>query len=367
MKCFYCDFTAFAGQKNQFDRYIDAVDAEAGLRGAGMSPETLYFGGGTPSELPVDALRELLARITNRFGPLALMRESTFEGNPESLSSEKLDVLANAGISRLSLGLQTCDDTLLKSIGRRHTFDEFYAVYREASDRGFAMSVDLMFALPGQTRDQARESVKRVLALDPGHISVYGLQVVEKTLFGKREIEVDEDQARLMMEDTLDALESAGYKHYEVSNFARPGREGVHNLNYWVNGSYLGLGCGAAGYLNGERYQNEEKLKVYCEKVEASQVPTASAERISGKEALGETMMLKLRLIDGMSLTTDLQEAFRSEIEGLVERGLVTLETEGCSSCVARLKLTRDGIFLANEVYREFVPPFSAAPTGATA
>ena len=362
VKCFYCDFTAFAGQKSQFDRYIDAVDAEAGLRGDGLSPETLYFGGGTPSELPVEALNYLLTRLDKRFGPLHKMREVTFEANPESLSVEKMDVLSRAGVSRLSLGLQTAEDALLKAIGRRHSFEEFLTVYREAQRRGFAMSVDLMFGLPGQTRAQARASVQRVLELDPGHISVYGLQVMEKTVFGKREVEVNEDLARLMMEDTLDALAGNGYKHYEVSNFARPGREGIHNLNYWVNGSYLGLGCGAAGYLAGERYQNEEKLKVYCERVEAGRVPTASSERLTGKEALGETMMLKLRLMDGMPLTTDLQDAFRGEIEGLVDRGLLTLETEGCSRSVAKLSLTAEGVFLANEVYREFVPPFSAAP-----
>ena len=342
-------------------RYVEAVAREADLRGEGLVPGTAYFGGGTPSELPVEALDMMLARLIERYGPFDRMRESSFEANPDSLDAEKLAVLSCAGISRLSLGLQTSDDGLLKSVGRRHTFAEFLSVYEEAARRGFDLSVDLMFGLPGQTREQARKSVARVLELDPGHASVYGLQVEDRTLFGKREVEVDEDLARLMMEDAMEAFASAGYRHYEVSNFARPGRESIHNLNYWVNGPYLGLGCGAAGYLDGERYQNEEKLEAYCARVERGEAPTASSESLAGKEALGETMLLRLRLIDGMTLTPDLQDAFRGEIRSLIERGLVSLETDGCSRCAAKLKLTREGVFLANEVFREFVPPFISA------
>lgn len=367
VKCFYCDFTAFSGKKGQMERYVDAVSREGDLRGEGLHPATLYFGGGTPSELSVEAMDRLFASLAGRFGPFDRMRESTFEANPDSLDAGKLDALSSAGISRLSLGLQTADDALLKSVGRRHTWTDFLGVYRAAAARGFDMTVDLMFGLPGQSREQARASVARVLELDPGHASVYGLQVEDRTLFGKREVEVDEDLARVMMEDAMEAFEAAGYRHYEVSNFARPGRESVHNLNYWVNGPYLGLGCGAAGYLDGERYQNEEKLEAYCSRVERGEAPTASAERLEGKEALGETMLLRLRLIDGMTLTPDLQDAFRGEIQSLIERGLVSLETDGCSRCAAKLKLTREGVFLANEVFREFVPPFTSAPKEAFA
>lgn len=374
IKCFYCDFVAFSGQAGSVERYLAALEREAGLY-PGLTPETLYIGGGTPSELTAAQTARLLEGLAARFGPLERLRESTFEANPESLDEEKLDVLRAAGVGRLSLGLQAPQDRLLKSLGRRHGWAEFVRVWRAARSRGFSLNADLMLGLPGQSLEDAREGLERVLGLEPDHLSVYCLQVEDRTLFAKRATEVDEDLSREMLEAVKGRLEGAGFVHYEVSNFARPGRESAHNINYWLNGPYLGLGCGAAGYLGGERWQNEERLARYLERVERGERPRASSERLAGRERLGETMMLRFRLLEGFHLTPDMQTEFRPELERLLERGLIELEggapgskalskgpghrapagSAGCSRCLPKARLTREGLFLANEVFREFV------------
>lgn len=314
------------------------------------------MGGGTPSELSASELERLLCWAQARFAPAVGWGEATVEGNPESMDSSKLSALRRAGAGRLSLGLQATQDRLLKAVGRRHTWEDFLRVYREAAGMGFDLSVDLMFGLPGQSRADARESLARALDLEPGHLSLYSLQVEDRTLFGKREVEVDEDLAREVMEESIDILEASGYRHYEISNFALPGKESLHNLNYWNDGEYLGLGCGAAGHLGGERWQNEDRLSRYLEKAEGGKSPRASAESLSGREKLGETLMLGLRRrLDGVSAAGPEAGAFEHEIEGLLGRGLLERAEE-------RLRLSREGVFLANEVFRQFVPPFPAAP-----
>lgn len=357
VKCYYCDFTAFSGQGSASDRYVDAVLAEAALY-PGVAPDTLYVGGGTPTELSAAQLSRLLGGLAARFGRIEGLRESTVEASPETGDPARLDALAAAGVGRLSFGLQTASDRLLKSIGRQHGFEDFKRVWADARARGFSLNVDLMQGLPGQTADDARRDLEAVLALEPDHVSLYTLQVEDRTLFGKREVEVDSDLARITMEAAISRLERAGFSHYEVSNFARPGREALHNLGYWVDRPGLGLGCGASGFLGGERYQNEEKLKAYLDRVARGERPVASAERLEGKEKLGESLMLRLRLLEGASLTPQMQQAFRPQIERLMARGLVSLEDGGCSRCLPRLRLTTDGLFIANEVFREFVPPW---------
>lgn len=357
VKCFYCDFTAFSGQNSSADRYVAAVLAEADLY-AGTEVDTLYVGGGTPTELSASQLEALLAGLARRFGPLAGLRESTVEASPESASEERLDVLAAAGVGRLSFGLQTASDRLLASVGRHHTFADFTCVYRAARRRGFTMNVDLMQGLPGQSLSDVAADLEAVLALEPDHLSVYTLQVEDRTLFAKREVELDTDFARSAMDLTLSRLDAAGFRHYEISNFARPGREAVHNLGYWIDRPGLGLGCGASGHLGGVRYENEDRLKPYLEAVEAGRRPVFSAERLEGKAKAGEELMLRLRLTRGVVLTPAMRAGFRAEIEGLTARGLLEFDGGGCSDALPRLRLTRDGLFLANEVFREFVPPF---------
>lgn len=349
IKCFYCDFVAVSGQGGWTSRYLDCLGRELRLFPE-RKPTTVYVGGGTPSELSAEEISLLFGRVGDAYA--YEKEEITFEANPESLTPAKIEALKRAGVTRLSLGLQTLDDRLLQGIGRRHTADDFVRVFRSARAAGFAINADLMYNLPGQTLESCLDSLNGLIALDPQHISLYGLQVEDRTLFGKRGLEPDEDLGREMFERCLDILSRAGYIHYEISNFARPGHESIHNMIYWNNGEYVGLGCGAASYLDGCRSTNVERLKDYCEAVEAGRRPVASAERLDGKAALGEELMLRLRLVAGFKPAPRLERAFTAQLAALERRGLV--ERVG-----GRLRLTREGIFLANEAFREFVAPFA--------
>ncbi len=350
MKCFYCDFAAYSGQTKLADRYLAALEAEAALHPA-IAPETLYVGGGTPSELTAAQIGDLFKRLRRAY-PGPKFKESTFEGNPESLDSEKLDVLAREGVTRLSIGLQTADDALLPAIGRHHTAAEFKEKFLAARRAGIpAISVDLMCGLPGQSLDSLRSTLDFVLALDPEHISLYGLQVEDRTLFAKRGVEEDSDLGREMFELSLSRLAAAGLEHYEISNFAKPGRRSRHNLNYWERGDFVGLGCSAASYYGGTRSSNEERLKPYMDGVEAGRRSLSESETPVGRDATGEEALLGLRLVEGFEPSANLRLAFGPEWNALKARGLAR-EKNGL------WMLTREGIFLGNEAFRLFVPPF---------
>lgn len=214
-----------------------------------------------------------------------------------------------------------------------------------------ALSVDLMFGLPGQTLDSLRATLDFTLALDPEHVSLYGLQVEDRTLFARRGVAEDSDLGREMYEVSIAALAAAGLEHYEISNWAKPGRRSAHNLNYWRRGDYLGLGVGAASFLGGVRSSNEEKLVPYMDAVAAGRRPTAEAEAPAGLEALGEEAFLGLRLIEGFTPSEGLRAAFAGPWAVLKARGLAR-ETAGVWS------LTPEGVFLANDCFKEFVPPY---------
>jgi len=352
VKCFYCDFAAYSGQNKLADRYLAALEAEAALHPAPAAPfETLYVGGGTPSELTAPQISDLYARLRRAY-PAARFAESTFEGNPESLDEEKLAVLAKEGVTRLSIGLQTADDALLPAIGRRHTalqFAEMFLAARAAGIRG--LSVDLMFGLPGQTLDSLRATLDFVLALAPEHISLYGLQVEDRTLFAKRGVEEDSDLGREMFELSMKCIAQAGLEQYEISNYAMPGHRSAHNINYWKRGEYVGLGCSAASYCGGRRRTNEERIPKYLEAVENGRLPIAEDLEPKGLDAIGEEAFLGLRLTEGFVPSEALRREFAGTWAVLRARGLV--EESG-----GRWKLTGNGIFLANDAFSEFVPPF---------
>ncbi len=350
VKCFYCDFAAYSGQSALADRYLAALEAEAALHPA-IAPETLYVGGGTPSELSAAQIDAFFAAMKRAY-PGPKFRESTFEGNPESLSADKLDVLVARGVTRLSIGLQTADDALLPAIGRHHTAAEFKESFLAARRAGIpALSVDLMYGLPGQSLDSLKATLDFVLALDPEHISLYGLQVEDRTLFAKRGVEEDSVLGREMFELALSRLAQAGLEHYEISNFAKPGRRSIHNLNYWERGEYVGLGASAASFIGGRRASNEHRLKPYLEAVENGRLDFSEVETPTGREAAGEEALLGLRLVEGFEPSANLRQMFAPEWSVLKRRGLVS-ERNGL------WMLTREGIFLGNEAFRLFVPPF---------
>lgn len=348
VKCFYCDFAAVSGQNRLAGRYLAALEKEAALMPR-REPSTLYVGGGTPSELTAREIETLFEAVARAY-PSSRFVEGTFEGNPESLDEAKLDALKDAPVTRVSIGLQTADDALLASIGRRHGRADFERAFRAARARGFAISVDLMYGLPGQTLESCVDTIDYVLSLQPDHVSLYGLQVEDRTLFAKRGVQTDDALGRAMFEACLERLARAGLHHYEVSNFARPGHESKHNRVYWDDGEYVGLGCGAASHLNGIRSTNVDRILNYLENVEAGRRPVADSESLTGRAKLGERAFLGLRLIDGFEPGPESEAAFAEQWTKLERRGLV--ERAG-----ARRRLTRDGIFLANDAFREFVSP----------
>ncbi len=351
IKCFYCDFTAFSGQNKTVSRYLKALDQEASFF-SDFNPDTLYIGGGTPSELSEEELRFLFKIIRSRF-PKADFKEATFEANPESLNIEKIKILKDSGVGRISLGLQTLDNRLLKSIGRRHSSSDFLSVFSSLRETGsFSISVDLMFGLPEQTLEDHLRSLRQVLDLSPEHLSLYGLQVEDWTLFSKRKIKVDESLAREMFEGSIEILKAAGFVHYEISNFALPGFESLHNRIYWRNGEYLGLGCGAASYLNGMRMINEDRLVSYCAQIESGKRAISSSEKLEGIERLGEMAFLGLRMLEGYAPPPESRKVFVSQWNSLASRGLIEKRGEA-------FRLTREGVFLANQVFMEFVSPFN--------
>ncbi len=350
VKCFYCDFAAYSGQNKFADRYLAGLEAEAALHPR-AAPKTLYIGGGTPSELTTAQISDLYARLRRAY-PAARLVESTFEGNPESLDAEKLSTLAREGVTRLSIGLQTADDSLLPAIGRRHTAADFAAVFKNARRAGIpALSVDLMFGLPGQTLKSLRETLDFVLALSPEHLSLYGLQVEDRTVFSKRGVSEDPDLGREMFELAMATLATAGLAQYEISNYAKPGHRSVHNINYWMRGDYIGLGCSAASYYDGRRQANEPRIPAYLAAVENGRRPLAENEVPAGREALGEEAFLGLRLIEGFVPSVALRSGFALSWAALKARGLVCEDGP-------RWRLTSEGVFLANEAFQEFVPPF---------
>lgn len=350
-KCRYCDFASYAGMENKIDTYLDALDKEAASY-SGASFDTLYIGGGTPSLLSVAQLEKLCARVQRHFGALEQFAESTLEANPESLTAEKARLLRARGLKRLSIGLQSFEDRVLKRIGRVHSVEMFLHAYEMARAAGFGnINVDLIAGLPDQTEADFLRGVQRLIALRPEHISVYALQVEEGTPFYREGVIADEDLVRREWEQAHFLLAENGYTHYEISNFARPGFESKHNLNYWKNGSYLGLGAAAASYQNGTRRSNVSSLDAYLQRVQAGQTPTDFEEHLSGKEREGEQIMLGLRMLGGVPLSAQQQALFQTEIAELAARGLVEQNGD-------LLKLTFEGMFVANQAFMAFVGPF---------
>ncbi len=299
-KCGYCDFVSFPGKEDMHAAYLSALEREMQLY-SGTTPDTLYIGGGTPTELDTQNLKKLLVLVNNHFIRVCDFPEATIEVNPESISREKIMLLRQFGMNRISMGLQSFDDGLLKAMGRRHDAARFMQAYKDLRAVGFSnINIDLMTGVPGQTKESFFSTLKQTVALEPEHLSVYGLEIGEASLFAREGVVPDEDLSRDLLDMACAELEKAGYEHYEISNFAKPGRESRHNTNYWDNGEYIGLGCSATSYLEGVRRTNAPLLELYCSVDSNEDLPLASCEKLSGKQKTGETVMLGLRKLGGM-------------------------------------------------------------------
>ncbi len=362
-KCNYCDFNSYPGKEALMEPYFHALETEIGRRGAELRDaefSTVFIGGGTPS-LAGSWLIHSLMNACRRHFRLSGRAEISMESNPGTLSFEKLTAYKACGINRLSIGLQAWQDRLLKELGRIHGREEFEENMKLARKAGFKnINVDLIFGLPGQTMNDWRETVSGVVALEPSHISCYSLKIEEGTVFGSRlasgELEEPDDGLdRKMYRYAVDRLESYGYKHYEISNFAGPGMECRHNLIYWQAEEYLGIGAGAHSYLNGCRFNNVYGIEDYTDGIENGRELRENEQYIDKDEAMSEYMILGLRLIDGVSAEAfrqrfgeDMGSVFGSRLARLEHKQL--LERDG-----DRWRLTEAGLDFGNTVFMEFL------------
>ena len=365
--CTYCDFytRAYAGE-GPLAQFVDALVAEIGLSAGalgilGRRVDTLYFGGGTPSLLEATQISRLLAALRSGFtvDPDA---EISLEANPESVEAEKLRAWRGAGVNRLSLGVQSFEPGILASLGRAHTAERAARAFQDARAAGFDnLSLDLMLALPGQSPELVRQDLRQVLALGPDHVSAYLLEMDKETALRAR-IErgelpaVSQDEAAELYEIMRSGLSAGGYRQYEISNFARPGKRCRHNLKYWTDAPFAGFGPSAWSYLAGRRARVAPDLEGYQQAVRHGEAPPRETGEADPAARLQEALFAGLRLVEGVDLD-DLARAYgvpdplgarRAAVLDLVETGFVSLQG-------ARLRLAPRGYCVANEIFAVFV------------
>ncbi|WP_027407857.1 radical SAM family heme chaperone HemW [Anoxybacteroides tepidamans] len=362
--CHYCDFNKVFFKGQPVAEYLQAMEREM-KHTLEMAPtrklHTIFVGGGTPTVLEMHQLEFFLNSIHKHLPFAAGDVEFTFEANPNELSQEKLKLLKDAGVNRLSFGVQTFDDELLQRIGRTHRQRDVLQVIEMAKNIGFSnISIDLMYGLPGQTIEQLRDTLRMTFSLDVQHVSAYSLIIEPKTVFynlmrkGRLLLPSQEEEAE-MYEEIMEQMERHGYKQYEISNYARPGFESRHNLTYWNNEEYYGIGAGAHSYINGVRNVNAGPLKKYIGLVEKTSVPYVERHEVTHEERMEEEMFLGLRKTEGVSkqrfaekFLRSLNDVFKEPIEREKQKGLLE-ETE------SHIRLTHRGKLLGNEVFQAFI------------
>lgn len=372
-KCFYCDFPSFAGREKKIDRYLQALEQEFALLRQRLyqkdnvrdieskfAPRTIYIGGGTPTALNAHQLKKLL-EIVLKYVVVTKAEEFTVEMNPGTVDREKLLLLQQAGINRLSVGVQSFDDHCLQKIGRIHTAQDAVNTIELAHNLGFDnISLDLIYGLPQQDREILTQSVESALTLPVQHISIYGLQLEEGTVFhrmetlGKLQLPADE-LVEAMHDYIVEKLPEAGYQRYEISNYALPGYESKHNLSYWQDVDYLGLGSGAHSYWQGTRYENPRGIDDYISVLEAGRLPATLEERVDRQAHMEEYCFLGLRTAAGIDkklfqqkFGVDLFTVYGRTIEKLVAQELLQHTARG-------IALTTLGMKYGNQVFGEFL------------
>lgn len=356
--CYYCDFH-FSTNVDKQHELIDAIRHEAALQHdylAGETVDTIYFGGGTPSLLTQQQLASILDTLREQFKLSPV--EVTLEANPDDLSPQKLQDVRKLGINRLSIGIQSFDDQVLKFLNRAHDAKLAAQCVHDAHDAGFNnISIDLIYAIPGQSHEQWRSNIAKAIDLHPQHISSYSLTIEEKTVFGNwaakgKLIPVEDDDTARQMDLLSGILENAGYLHYEVSNFARPGFESRHNSSYWKDSKYLGLGPSAHSYNGPSRQFNISNNHQYLKSIEAGTLP-ATVEVLSNKDKANEYLLTSLRTSWGTDLTR-LQTEYDYDIARIHEKYLtLLLHNELATLSNDVLYLTRKGRLLADKIAAE--------------
>ena len=361
--CYYCDFNKVFLKGQPVDDYLNAMVAEMAntvQRFQHREMKTLFVGGGTPTVLDLKQTEKLLDAIRETFA-FDANAEFTVEANPGSVDFEKLTLLKEGGVNRLSFGVQAFQDELLKAIGRDHCEEDIEKSISLARQAGFDnISLDLMFGLPGQSPDMFLASLQKAIALGVDHLSAYSLQIEPRTIFynrmnrGKLHLPSEDEEVN-MYERLIETMESHGFLHYEISNFAKPGKKSSHNLTYWNNDEYYGIGAGAHSYVNGVRRENVKPIKKYIMLMEKDGFPYREEHKLTIREQMEEEMFMGLRKRSGVSKTrfyskfnVALDDVFSSEISDLVARGLLTNASD-------RVALTKKGVFLGNEVFQAFI------------
>lgn len=363
-KCYYCDFCSFDKLQNKQAEYVDALIKE--IKNTHNKSEllikTVYIGGGTPSILNANELKQVMEAIKTNF-LLSKDCEITVEMNPGTVTKEKLQIYKDSGINRLSIGLQSTNDEILKELGRIHNYKQFEDIYEDARALGFNnINVDLMIGLPNQTIDDVSKSLKDIIQKNPEHISVYSLILEDDTKLknlieeGKLSLP-DEDTERAMYWTVKNTLEKNGYNHYEISNFSKLGYESKHNTDCWNQKEYIGFGIAAHSYFNNIRYSNICDINEYIKNINSKvfEKNVIIHEIQEKQDKMNEYMILGLRMIKGVNeqvfkekFSKDINDVYKKSIEKLINLELI-LNEKGI------IKLTKKGIDFANIVWEEFV------------
>ncbi len=362
-KCKYCDFNSYKLDLEEKKKYLKSLEKEMSFYKNEIKEkeiDTIFIGGGTPSILRDDEIKILFDNIKTNF-KIKKNAEITMECNPGTLTLSKLKIMKDCGVNRLSIGLQAVQNHHLEYIGRIHTFEEFEKNYFQAKEVGFEnINIDLMYALPNQNEEDWKETLEKIVELNPAHISAYSLILEENTelfdMYNRNEFKLlDEDTDIVMYEYTINYLKSHGYNQYEISNYAKEGYECNHNILYWKCENYVGIGASASGFLSGTRYNNVSSLSEYAKMILEGKKPIDWEEKLSIKDEIEESIFLGLRMNEGIKFKDfkikydlDFIEKYKNEIEKLEKLNLIDVNELG-------MILTQKGREISNSVFVEFM------------
>ncbi len=362
-KCYYCDFSSYPGMEKYWGDYTEALVSELIAKAEEYDNpflKIIFIGGGTPSLIPSEYISRILETV-HRYYKVSKDCECTIESNPGTLTDDKLKNYKDFGINRLSIGLQACQNELLKKLGRIHTYDDFLYALKLSQKHGFDnINADIIFGIPNQTLSQWIDTVSKVISFGLTHISCYSMQIEDDTEFGRLKQsgqleEIEDELDRSMYHYAVDAFSKAGFPQYEISNFSKPHFKCRHNMNYWERGEYLGAGAGAHSFVHSRRFANTAGVMEYIEGIKEKKPVLSEDNYLSRDDGIKESIILGLRLNEGVDFTKlskqyglDLMSLYQKVLNKLLSLNLV--ESKG-----AVIKLTRKGMDLANKVFVEFI------------
>lgn len=360
-RCYYCDFVTFSDKDDLIDRYIENLLKEINIYGNNKDIiDTIFIGGGTPSYIEGKYIKKIMEELYKNFN-IEKNSEITIEANPGTLDKEKLEIYFSSGINRISMGVQSLNNNILKKIGRIHTAEEFYNNYALAREVGFKnINIDLMFDLPDQTREILIPTIEKTIELNPEHISFYSLILEEGTKLHKDYNEnklnlLDEDEEREMYHYGIKLLKEAGYEQYEISNFAKNNNFSKHNIKYWEIVPYLGLGLNSHSLYKGKRYNNFNNFKDYFSKLEKNILPIEELNILEREDEVLEYIIMKLRMIEGINLeffknrfNIEMEKEYEEIINKNIKNELIEIKN-------GFLRFTNRGLDISNQVYLDFM------------